>query len=149
MSSFLLPLLSSSRFAFRQPRRPRSLFYLISGGTLCVILVAYLFSVQRLLRPPLQAELWLRGTHPIFAHQSKTLATARARYTLKNNRAPPPGYDAWFRWAREKRCLIDGYDQIHRDFEPFYQTAARNRTHFGEMVRRGADLVRGCVFSNI
>ncbi|KAJ7239348.1 hypothetical protein C8J57DRAFT_1565320 [Mycena rebaudengoi] len=32
----------------------------------------------------------------------------------------PRGFDKWFDFAKQKSCLIDDYDQIHRDFEPFY-----------------------------
>ncbi|KAJ7636348.1 glycosyl transferase family 90-domain-containing protein [Roridomyces roridus] len=91
--------------------------------------------------PPQLRTLW--RTSPILGTQSKTLGEARARYALRNNRPPPPKYDEWFRWAKSKGCLIDEYEQVRRDFEPFYQIAEGNRTHFREMVWKGVNLISG------
>ncbi|KAJ7796254.1 hypothetical protein B0H14DRAFT_2915880 [Mycena olivaceomarginata] len=66
---------------------------------------------------------------------------ARARYILKNNRPPPPNFDKWFAFARENKCLIDDYDQIHRDFEPFYRISEENSTHFQKMIGLGPGYV--------
>ncbi|KAJ7319430.1 glycosyl transferase family 90-domain-containing protein [Mycena albidolilacea] len=65
----------------------------------------------------------------LFARQSFTIKQAMARYSLKTGQPPPPNYDKWFEFAREKSCLIDDYDQIHRDFKPFYELA-QNDPHF-------------------
>ncbi|KAJ7696055.1 glycosyl transferase family 90-domain-containing protein [Mycena rosella] len=73
----------------------------------------------------------------LLARQSKTLAQAVARYSLKAGRHPPPNFDKWFSFAREHNCLVDEYDQILRDFEPFYQVAVNNPTHFQQMIDRG------------
>ncbi|KAJ7062767.1 glycosyl transferase family 90-domain-containing protein [Mycena amicta] len=74
----------------------------------------------------------------LFERQSETLEQATARYRLKNDRSPPNGYDAWFRFARERRCLVDDYDQVYRDFAPFYQLAGKRSKQghkfFGQMV---------------
>jgi hypothetical protein len=48
----------------------------------------------------------------LLARQSKTLKQATARYTLKNNRPPPPGYDKFFEFAQQNGCLIDEYDKV-------------------------------------
>ncbi|KAJ6619521.1 glycosyl transferase family 90-domain-containing protein [Mycena sp. CBHHK59/15] len=77
----------------------------------------------------------------LFARQSQTLAQAAARYSLKADRPPPPNFDKWFAFAREKKCLIDDYDQIQRDFEPFYQLAIDDPTHFNNMIDRGRALM--------
>ncbi|KAJ7476359.1 glycosyl transferase family 90-domain-containing protein [Mycena galericulata] len=74
----------------------------------------------------------------LYARQSTTLAQATARYTLRTKRTPPPNYELWYQFAQEKKCLIDDYDQIHRDFKPFYQLAERNSTFFQEMIDRAA-----------
>ncbi|KAF7345843.1 CAP10 domain-containing protein [Mycena venus] len=70
----------------------------------------------------------------LFARQSKTLKQATARYSLKNNRPPPPGYDKFFEFARQNGCLIDEYDKVHRDFEPFYEIAEHHPTFFLDML---------------
>ncbi|KAJ7467881.1 glycosyl transferase family 90-domain-containing protein [Mycena galericulata] len=74
----------------------------------------------------------------LLSRQSRTLDEAIARYTLKTRRQPPSHYDRWFQFAHERSCLIDEYDQIHRDFEPFYQMAREDPDHFRKMVERGA-----------
>ncbi|KAF8208823.1 hypothetical protein K438DRAFT_1812950 [Mycena galopus ATCC 62051] len=73
--------------------------------------------------------------------QSTTLDEAVARYTLKAGRPPPPNFDRWFQFARENQCLIDDYDQIHRDFAPFYQLAVDNPTYFQSMIEKGHAMI--------
>ncbi|KAJ6609309.1 glycosyl transferase family 90-domain-containing protein [Mycena sp. CBHHK59/15] len=85
--------------------------------------------------------LSLLSIDALYARQSKTLEQAMARYTLKTRRSPPPNYERWFLFAQEKSCLIDEYDQIHRDFEPFYQLAKEYPTRFQEMVDRGSAVI--------
>ncbi|KAF7306227.1 CAP10 domain-containing protein [Mycena indigotica] len=70
--------------------------------------------------------------------QSRTLAQATARYTLKTGRQPPRNYDRWFQFAQEHKCLIDDYDQIHRDFKPFYQLAEDDPAFFQRMIDAAA-----------
>ncbi|KAJ7617371.1 glycosyl transferase family 90-domain-containing protein [Roridomyces roridus] len=70
----------------------------------------------------------------VFARQSKTLAEATARYTLHTKRPPPPNYDRWFQFAQEHQCLIDEYEQVHRDFKPFYQLAETHPQFFQWMI---------------
>ncbi|KAJ7861381.1 hypothetical protein B0H14DRAFT_2575973 [Mycena olivaceomarginata] len=71
-----------------------------------------------------------------YADQSSTLDEASGRYTLHTGRPPPPYYADWYRFARDKRCMIDEYDRVHRDFKQFYQLAADNPTFFQDMVDR-------------
>ncbi|KAJ6527546.1 glycosyl transferase family 90-domain-containing protein [Mycena sp. CBHHK59/15] len=77
----------------------------------------------------------------LYARQSQTLEQAIARYSLKNDRAPPPNFDKRFKFAQEKKCLIDDYDQIQRDFEPFYQLAKDDPAHFQRMIDLGRNLM--------
>lgn len=69
----------------------------------------------------------LREIEALFNRQSKTLAQASARYTLKTGQQPPPKYSEWFSFASKRKCLIDEYDQIHRDLAPFYQVIKQDR----------------------
>ncbi|KAJ7075286.1 glycosyl transferase family 90-domain-containing protein [Mycena belliarum] len=73
----------------------------------------------------------------LFARQSASLTQARARYSLHNQRAPPPGYDGWYEYVQEHKCLVDEYDQIQRDFKPFYQLAEADPEYFRRMIKRG------------
>ncbi|GAA6038222.1 hypothetical protein JCM8097_005801 [Rhodosporidiobolus ruineniae] len=53
--------------------------------------------------------------------QSQTLEQAVAEYQRRYGRKPPAGFDAWWRYAMENRVvLVDEYDQIHSDLEPFF-----------------------------
>ncbi|KAJ6557089.1 glycosyl transferase family 90-domain-containing protein [Mycena sp. CBHHK59/15] len=79
--------------------------------------------------------------HALFTRQSRTLEQAAARYTLKNERSPPPGFDKWFSFAGERQCLIDDYDQIQWDFEPFYELACTDPGHFQQMVDAGRNMM--------
>ncbi|KAJ7115010.1 hypothetical protein C8R44DRAFT_795157 [Mycena epipterygia] len=74
----------------------------------------------------------------LFARQSKMLSEARARYELKTSRSPPRNFDLWFGFAREHKCLVDEYDQIHRDFAPFYQLAKEDPEFFQKMIGLGS-----------
>ncbi|KAF8169044.1 glycosyl transferase family 90-domain-containing protein [Mycena galopus ATCC 62051] len=76
----------------------------------------------------------------LFERQSGSLGQAVARYVLRNGRQPPRNYDKWYTFAKSKECLIDEYDQIHRDFEPFYQVARKDPEFFKKMVDRGTEL---------
>ncbi|KAJ7147536.1 glycosyl transferase family 90-domain-containing protein [Mycena crocata] len=75
------------------------------------------------------------------ARQSRTLAQATARYSLKAGRPPPPNFDKWFGFAQKNRCLIDDYDQIQRDFEPFYQLATKQPMYFQQMIQKAQSMI--------
>ncbi|KAJ7128409.1 hypothetical protein C8R44DRAFT_909533 [Mycena epipterygia] len=74
----------------------------------------------------------------LYARQSTSLAQASARYSLRTQRAPPPNYDLWYQFARDRKCLINEYDQIQRDFKPFYQLAQQDPHYFQMMIDRAS-----------
>ncbi|GAA96470.1 hypothetical protein E5Q_03137 [Mixia osmundae IAM 14324] len=52
--------------------------------------------------------------------QSKTLDEAVREYKRRYGRAPPRGFDKWYKYAREKdHILVDEYDHLWNDIEPF------------------------------
>ncbi|KAJ1553724.1 F-actin-capping protein subunit beta, partial [Nowakowskiella sp. JEL0078] len=53
--------------------------------------------------------------------QSKSVEQAKTRYKLKFNRNSPAGYDKWFVFAQRNKCIIDDYDVLQRDIDPFYR----------------------------
>jgi hypothetical protein len=75
-----------------------------------------------------------KSVQALFDRQSTTLEQAASRYSLKNGRPPPPRYDRWFKFARDRSCLIDDYDQIYRDYKPFYQLAEDDPLFFQRMI---------------
>jgi Glycosyl transferase family 90 len=58
----------------------------------------------------------------VLASSSISLETAVAEYRSRyRGRAPPPNFDKWYEFARERGCpVIDNYDQIDRDLLPFW-----------------------------
>ncbi|KAJ1553572.1 capsule-associated protein CAP1 [Nowakowskiella sp. JEL0078] len=53
--------------------------------------------------------------------QSTYLEQAKSRYKLKYGRNTPSGYDKWFVFAQKHKCLIDEYDVLQQDIDPFYR----------------------------
>ncbi|TPX49976.1 hypothetical protein SeMB42_g00552 [Synchytrium endobioticum] len=66
------------------------------------------------------------------ARQSKTLEEAVSKYRLKYDREPPQHFDNFVSFALNHKCLVDEYDQIHRDLAPFRKM---NATVFKRRVR--------------
>lgn len=53
--------------------------------------------------------------------QSTTLEAAVKEYTRRYNRPPPAGFDLWWDFAQKHNVqLVDEYDSIMRDIEPFF-----------------------------
>jgi hypothetical protein len=79
------------------------------------------------------------GTHPIdtlianaekdfsavLAKESHTLAEAAAAYRQRRGRHPPPGFDLWYKFAKENNAVVveDFWDQVYHDLEPFWAVA--------------------------
>ena len=58
----------------------------------------------------------------LIGRQSKVLEDAEAEYRRRYGREPPPGFDKWFSYALSKQSvLIDDFDMIHKDLEPFWK----------------------------
>ncbi|KAJ6623262.1 glycosyl transferase family 90-domain-containing protein [Mycena sp. CBHHK59/15] len=141
---------NEARLPLRHPRhrrwrRPTLTVILVILGSLALVLIV--ITVRRMpifTAPTTMAALTAArlSVDALYHRQSRSLAQASARYTLRNGRSPPPNYEKWYNFAREKKCLIDEYDQIYRDFEPFYQLATENPAHFREMVERASEKVR-------
>ncbi|KAL8995287.1 MAG: hypothetical protein Q9169_004931 [Polycauliona sp. 2 TL-2023] len=58
--------------------------------------------------------------------QSKSLQEAIQEYERRYRRSPPPGFDSWYRMADEANAtLIDEYDLLMQDLEPFWGFSAQ------------------------
>ncbi|KAJ7059698.1 glycosyl transferase family 90-domain-containing protein [Mycena amicta] len=79
----------------------------------------------------------------LFARQSTTLAQASARYTLRTGRPPPRAFPAFFEFAKERACLIDEYDRVHRDFKAFHELERVQPGWFRSRVERAASKLDG------
>lgn len=78
----------------------------------------------------------LAGRHPIrklmvdakshhdalLAKRSHDLESAAAQYRQRRGRHPPPGFDQWFRAARDSDAIVveDFFDRIYKDLAPFW-----------------------------
>ncbi|KAJ6572862.1 hypothetical protein DFH09DRAFT_1079549 [Mycena vulgaris] len=73
----------------------------------------------------------------LFARRSTTLKQAKARYKLKNDRDPPPGYDLFYEFAQQNGCLIDEYDKEHHPtfFPDMLERAMKIADDDGELCR--------------
>lgn len=57
----------------------------------------------------------------VTSRQSKTLEEAVAEYKRRYNVAPPPNFDKWYEFAKNKGVqLIDEYDTIYHSLLPFW-----------------------------
>ncbi|KAF7354593.1 CAP10 domain-containing protein [Mycena sanguinolenta] len=139
----------SSRFAYsRVPSQPNARFRQtqcrISLFTVAIVLggVFCFFVVNLYRRGSGNTPLFSPAAHieELFNRQSASLEQAIARYVLRNGRLPPRTYDQWYSFAKSRECLIDDYDQIQRDFEPFYQMAQKDPNFFKKMLDRGTEL---------
>lgn len=54
--------------------------------------------------------------------ESKDINTAAAEYRKRRGRHPPPGFDAWFKFAQENGAIMveEFWDQIYHDLGPFW-----------------------------
>ncbi|EWC48594.1 hypothetical protein DRE_01816 [Drechslerella stenobrocha 248] len=53
--------------------------------------------------------------------QSVSFSRVVAKYRRKYGRHPPPRFDEWYMFARERRCVnFDDFDQIMDDLRPFW-----------------------------
>jgi len=116
---------------------------------LAVVLVVYREETWMRLGPDLSAGNFLPATMPqsaeahpidhlisgaqskaksILERRSSTVADAAARYRQRRGRHPPPGFDAWFDYARKTNAIIveDFFDRIYHDINPFWALKPRD-----------------------
>ncbi|KAL8649795.1 MAG: hypothetical protein Q9210_004185, partial [Variospora velana] len=80
-----------------------------------------------------QHDAWLQQ-----ASASRTLDECTAEYRRRYKRPPPPGFDAWYRYATERSSvIIDDFDNLMDDLQLFWAirpAEIRKRTHlaFGD-----------------
>ena len=56
--------------------------------------------------------------------RSQSLSQATEEYQRRYLRNPPPNFDKWYEYATARNSVvIDGFDSIHRDLEPFWLVA--------------------------
>ncbi|EIE18580.1 hypothetical protein COCSUDRAFT_45356 [Coccomyxa subellipsoidea C-169] len=62
-------------------------------------------------------------------------------YPLDPARQPPPGFQEWLGFAKEKGCVLEKYDRIEEDLRPFRKTGIT-----AAMVREAAQLEHVALF---
>ncbi|KAF2139040.1 glycosyltransferase family 90 protein [Aplosporella prunicola CBS 121167] len=68
--------------------------------------------------------------------ETSHIGAAASAYRKRRGRHPPPGFDAWFDFARNRSAVIveDFFDQIYHDLEPFWGASpAIMRAHMKAM----------------
>ncbi|KAK4976516.1 hypothetical protein LTR66_010855 [Elasticomyces elasticus] len=83
-------------------------------------------------------------------HQSETLEDAIAEYRRRYRIPPPPNFDKWFRFARQKGItLIDEYDTIYHSLLPFWGLEPRTiRARVREALGFDANMLIGLLVRN-
>lgn len=75
----------------------------------------------RMYRARIEQDRWER-----YAAISQSLKVAVSEYTERHGREPPPGFDVWYDFAKERNSVvIDHFEQIRQDFEPFWSLGSR------------------------
>ncbi|KAK1753547.1 hypothetical protein QBC47DRAFT_430311 [Echria macrotheca] len=119
------------RSAFVPPRRPSDLVrYLIPSLLVAAFLFFYTsdidFFSSRLATGSHPIDSLIRAAEKSFtdtlAKETFTLADAATAYRERRGRHPPPGFDAWHKFAAERNAIVveDFWDQIYNDLEPFW-----------------------------
>lgn len=62
----------------------------------------------------------------LLSRETHTLHAAAQAYQRRRGRRPPPGFDAWFQFARDHDGIIveDFFDRIYHDLNPFWAIPA-------------------------
>ncbi|KJK61805.1 hypothetical protein P875_00086663 [Aspergillus parasiticus SU-1] len=69
-----------------------------------------------------------------------SLADATKQYRDRRGRHPPPGFDQWFAFAKQKKAVLieDLFDQIYDDLSPYWgldpQVIRRHATHWDPRI---------------
>ena len=78
-----------------------------------------------------QASAWEKQ-----ASSSETLDETVSEYWRRYNRPPPPGFDAWYRYAKARNSvIIDDYDSMFEELRPFWGISpAEIRLRTGQVI---------------
>ena len=62
----------------------------------------------------------------LLAKETEGLASAADAYRQARGRHPPPGFEQWYRFAKEKNAIMieNFWDQIYHDLAPFWAVPA-------------------------
>ncbi|KAJ7114282.1 glycosyl transferase family 90-domain-containing protein [Mycena epipterygia] len=116
---------TSSRGPKNRTRKQRLIIYTLAASAVFLIVIVIArhgdHPPTSVLHPDDPVAIAKLHVDNLLARQSATYEQAAARYSLKTGRPPPRNHDKWFTFAQAHSCLIDDYDQIYRDFAPFYQ----------------------------
>ena len=76
----------------------------------------------------------------LLARQSKSLPEAAAEYRKRHRKNPPAGFEIWWDYAQRNNVqLVDEYDQIMQDIQPFHSLEPQEFWHRYQFVQ-GRDL---------
>jgi hypothetical protein len=80
-----------------------------------------------------------KAQEELLKKESHDLKSAAAAYRKRRGRHPPPGFDVWYDFAKEKNAIMveDFFDQIHHDLAPYWGLPApvlRKESHAYDMT---------------
>ncbi|KAK7741754.1 hypothetical protein SLS53_004817 [Cytospora paraplurivora] len=80
----------------------------------------------------------MKDFQELLSRQSRTVEEAIEEYTRRYERAPPPGFDDWVKYAQVQQSpIIDDFDMILENLEPFYRLEPQAVRQLMEDVTRG------------
>lgn len=98
-------------------------------------------------------DILMRGAKAQFSglihRQSKTLQEAKDEYRLRYKMEPPPGFEAWYKFAvANESPIIDEFDLIHKQVAPFLKlSGAEIQTIMDRTYIDGASEVWSCHYN--
>jgi hypothetical protein len=82
----------------------------------------------------------------VISRQSRSLRTAVAEYKRRYGRNPPKGFDSWWRFAQTNKVkLVDEYDGLFGDLEPFWELTGAEFRRRAFQVGASHLLLLGCI----
>ena len=113
--------------------------YLLIDGCVTINLSVSIFT-EASIEPRADSKVDVRMRDQDYA-RSFDLPTAAARYRERRGRHPPPGFDAWFKYAIDHDAIIveSFFDRISADIAPYWgldaQTTAERAASWEYVVR--------------
>lgn len=86
---------------------------------------------------------------PLSYEPALSLQTLTMRYSSKRGRAPPPGFNQWYQYAKKEQCFLDRYDQIYRDLAPFWNMSQSEFKQRLMMLKDGPNLQEVSIVNGI
>lgn len=134
-------------YTLPEKARAKSILWIFCLATLA----PYLYHELSIRHAQISSQLMYPERHPVqilittaqndfeimLQSQSKNLTAARVEYQRRYKLDPPPGFDAWYEFAKSHQSpIIDNFDLIHESISPLLRLS-------GQELRDTTDIVQG------